>query len=235
MSILYKTTRFADTFTGDKETNVRVQLLSWDTLDTKAFVEYLATKYNLSKGEAYKSLSIVLEGMEAVLKDGNILNLDDFGSFSLNGNFCEDKEPDENRPAPACSGGNVGRPRAPVVMSWSNCGSRSGSRNCSHRSYRSSSCPWMCRRLSRTSRSCTRTGGSRSCTSSRSSRNCCRCFRRPSRRSCRCCRCRCTCSGSSCSSCWFRRPNRSSGSRGCSRNWRRSWGTRYRHRRRYYT
>ena len=68
MSILYKTTRFADTFTGDKETNVRVQLLSWDTLDTKAFVEYLATKYNLSKGEAYKSLSIVLEGMEAVLK-----------------------------------------------------------------------------------------------------------------------------------------------------------------------
>lgn len=40
MSILYKTTRFADTFTGDKETNVRVQLLSWDTLDTKAFVEY---------------------------------------------------------------------------------------------------------------------------------------------------------------------------------------------------
>lgn len=96
MSILYKTTRFADTFTGDKETNVRVQLLSWDTLDTKAFVEYLATKYNLSKGEAYKSLSIVLEGMEAVLKDGNILNLDDFGSFSLNGNFCEDKEPDEN-------------------------------------------------------------------------------------------------------------------------------------------
>ena len=54
MSILYKTTRFADTFTGDKETNVRVQLLSWDTLDTKAFVEYLATKYNLSKGEAYK-------------------------------------------------------------------------------------------------------------------------------------------------------------------------------------
>ena len=64
MSILYKTTRFADTFTGDKETNVRVQLLSWDTLDTKAFVEYLATKYNLSKGEAYKSLSIVLEGMD---------------------------------------------------------------------------------------------------------------------------------------------------------------------------
>lgn len=55
MSILYKTTRFADTFTGDKETNVRVQLLSWDTLDTKAFVEYLATKYNLSKGEHTKA------------------------------------------------------------------------------------------------------------------------------------------------------------------------------------
>ena len=107
MSILYKTTRFADTFTGDKETNVRVQLLSWDTLDTKAFVEYLATKYNLSKGEAYKSLSIVLEGMEAVLKDGNILNLDDFGSFSLNGNFCEDKEPDENHRAESIQVKNV--------------------------------------------------------------------------------------------------------------------------------
>ena len=98
MSILYKTTRFADTFTGDKETNVRVQLLSWDTLDTKAFVEYLATKYNLSKGEAYKSLSIVLEGMEAVLKDGNILNLDDFGSFSLNGNFWEDTRKTHKKP-----------------------------------------------------------------------------------------------------------------------------------------
>ena len=96
MSILYKTTRFADTFTGDKETNVRVQLLSWDTLDT-----------NLSKGEAYKSLSIVLEGMEAVLKDGNILNLDDFGSFSLNGNFCEDKEPDENHRAESIQVKNV--------------------------------------------------------------------------------------------------------------------------------
>lgn len=78
MSILYKSTRFADTFTGNKETNVRVQLLSWDTLDTKAFVEYLADKNNLSKGDAYKNLTMVLEGIEAVLKNGNILNLDDF-------------------------------------------------------------------------------------------------------------------------------------------------------------
>lgn len=92
MSILYKTTRFADTFTGDKETNVRVQLLSWDTLDTKAFVEYLADKNNITKGDAYRNLSMILEGIEAILKDGNILNLDDFGSFSLNGSFCEDKE-----------------------------------------------------------------------------------------------------------------------------------------------
>lgn len=49
MSILYKTTRFADTFTGDKDTNIRVQLLSWDTLDTKAFVEYLAFRNNITK------------------------------------------------------------------------------------------------------------------------------------------------------------------------------------------
>ena len=61
----------------------------------------------ISKGEAYKSLSIVLEGMEAVLKDGNILNLDDFGSFSLNGNFCEDKEPDENHRAESIQVKNV--------------------------------------------------------------------------------------------------------------------------------
>lgn len=93
MSILYKSTRFADTFTGNKETNVRIQLLSWDTLDTKAFVEYLADKNNLSKGDTYKNLTMVLEGIEAVLKNGNILNLDDFGSFSLNGSFCKDKQP----------------------------------------------------------------------------------------------------------------------------------------------
>ena len=70
MSILYKTTRFADTFTGDKDTNIRVQLLSWDTLDTKAFVEYLAFRNNITKGDAYKNLSMVLEGIEAILKDG---------------------------------------------------------------------------------------------------------------------------------------------------------------------
>ena len=107
MSILYKTTRFADTFSGDKETNVRVQLLSWDTLNTKAFVEYLAFKNNISKGDAYKNLSMVLEGIEAILKYGNILNLDDFGSFSLNGSFCEDKEPGENHRAESIEVKNV--------------------------------------------------------------------------------------------------------------------------------
>ena len=107
MSILYKTTRFADTFTGDKETNVRVQLLSWDTLDTKAFVEYLADKNNIAKGDAYKNLSMVLEGIEAILKDGNIVNLDDFGSFSLNGSFCEDNEPGDNHRAESIEVKNV--------------------------------------------------------------------------------------------------------------------------------
>ena len=43
----------------------------------------------------------------SVLKDGNILNLDDFGSFSLNGNFCEDKEPDENHRAESIQVKNV--------------------------------------------------------------------------------------------------------------------------------
>ena len=101
MSILYKSTRFADTFTGNKETNVRVQLLSWDTLDTKAFVEYLADKNNLSKGDAYKNLTMVLEGIEAVLKNGIILNLDDFGSF------CKDKQPGENHRAESIEIKNV--------------------------------------------------------------------------------------------------------------------------------
>lgn len=107
MSILYKTTRFADTFSGDKETNVRVQLLSWDTLDTKAFVEYLADKHNISKGDVYKNLSMVLEGIEAILRNGNILNLDDFGSFSLNGSFCEDKEPSKNHRAESIEVKNI--------------------------------------------------------------------------------------------------------------------------------
>lgn len=107
MSIPYKTTRFANTFTGDKETNIRVQLLSWDTIDTKAFVEYLADKNNISKGEAYRNLSMVIEGIEGVLKDGNILNLDDFGNFSLNGSFCEDKEPGENHRAESIQVKNI--------------------------------------------------------------------------------------------------------------------------------
>lgn len=107
MSILYTTARFADTFTGDKEKNIRVQLLSWSTLDTKAFVEHLAAKNNISKGEAYKMLCTVLEGIEDVLKEGNIINLDDFGSFSLNGCFCEDKEPSENHRAESIEVKNI--------------------------------------------------------------------------------------------------------------------------------
>lgn len=50
---------------------------------------------------------MVLEGIEAILKNGNILNLDDFGSFSLNGNFCEDKEPGENHRAESIEVKNV--------------------------------------------------------------------------------------------------------------------------------
>ena len=107
MSILYKTTRYADTFTGDKETNIRVQLLSWDTLDTKAFIEYLAEKNKISKGDAYKAVSMVTEGIESALKEGNILNIDDFGSFSLNGCFCEDKNRNENHRAESIEVKNV--------------------------------------------------------------------------------------------------------------------------------
>lgn len=99
MSIPYKTSRYSDNVTGNEETNIRVQLLSWATLDTKDFVEYLATRNNISKGDAYKSLSMVLEGIEQVLSDGDILHLEDFGSFSLNGTFCEDKVPSENHRA----------------------------------------------------------------------------------------------------------------------------------------
>ena len=50
---------------------------------------------------------MVLEGIEAILKDGNILNLDEFGSFSLNGSFCEDKEPSENHRAESIEVKNV--------------------------------------------------------------------------------------------------------------------------------
>ena len=58
MSILYKTTRFADTFTGDKETNVRVQLLSWDTLDTKAFVEAWQAMIEAKKRGMIRSIGV---------------------------------------------------------------------------------------------------------------------------------------------------------------------------------
>ncbi len=36
---------------------------------------------------------MVLEGIEAILKDGNILNLDDFGSFSLTAVSARTKNP----------------------------------------------------------------------------------------------------------------------------------------------
>ena len=78
-----------------------------DGRDTLRFYENVRHEYLMDENNKYKSLSIVLEGMEAVLKDGNILNLDDFGSFSLNGNFCEDKEPDENHRAESIQVKNV--------------------------------------------------------------------------------------------------------------------------------
>ena len=107
MSILYKTTRYADSVTGDKKTNIRVQLLSRKTLDTKEFIDYLVVRNKVSKGDAYKSLTMVLEGIEDALAEGNIINLEDFGGFSLNGEFCEDKERSENHRAEAIKVKNV--------------------------------------------------------------------------------------------------------------------------------
>lgn len=107
MSILYKTTRYADSLTGDKKTNIRVQLLSRKTLDAKGFMEYLMVKNRISKGDAYKCLTMVLEGIEGALAEGNIINLEDFGSFSLNGEFCEDKEKRENHRAESIQVKNI--------------------------------------------------------------------------------------------------------------------------------
>ena len=48
-----------------------------------------------------------MEVVDKFLKDGNIVNLDDFGSFSLNGSFCEDKEPGEHHRAESIEVKNV--------------------------------------------------------------------------------------------------------------------------------
>lgn len=50
---------------------------------------------------------MILEGIKAILKNGNIINLDDFGSFSLNGSFCEDKESGESHRAESIEVKNV--------------------------------------------------------------------------------------------------------------------------------
>lgn len=107
MSILYKMTRYSDSVTGDKETNIRVQLLSRKTLDTKDFIEYLMSTNKISKGDAYKCLTMVIEGIEGILEAGNIINLEDFGGFSLNGEFCRDKERNENHRAESIKVKNV--------------------------------------------------------------------------------------------------------------------------------
>lgn len=107
MSILYKTTRYADTVTGDKETNVRVQFLSRKTLDTSEFIEHLTTRHKLSKGDAYKCLMTVLDGIKEVLEEGNILRLEEFGGFSLNGEFGEGKERSEDHRAESIRVKNV--------------------------------------------------------------------------------------------------------------------------------
>lgn len=107
MSIPYKTSRFSNNVTGDKEKNIRVQLLSWETLDTNDFVEFLSQTNRLSKGDAYKALTMVLEGIEEVLHQGKIINLEDFGNFSLNGCFRDEKEPSEEYRAESIEVKNV--------------------------------------------------------------------------------------------------------------------------------
>lgn len=96
MSILYKTTRYSDNVTGDKETNIRVQLLSRRTLDTNEFIKHLMIRHKLSKGDAYKCLMAVVEGIKEVLEAGDIVHIEDFGGFSLNGEFYKDKERSES-------------------------------------------------------------------------------------------------------------------------------------------
>lgn len=107
MSILYKTTRYSDNVTGDKETNVRVQLLSRRTLDTNEFIKHLMTRHKLSKGDAYKCLMTVVEGIKEILEAGDIVHIEDFGGFSLNGEFYENKERDESHRAESIKVKNV--------------------------------------------------------------------------------------------------------------------------------
>lgn len=88
MSILYKSTRFADTFTGNKETNVRVQLLSWDTLDTKAFVEYLADKNNHQVGDIFVCRKFVDRDMQKMKEFGLECEIDSSALLEEKG-FCK--------------------------------------------------------------------------------------------------------------------------------------------------
>lgn len=97
MAIKFKFARIADNISeeeaspADKDENkkaaVRPVLLSDKTLGQRELAEKIAKQYSRHSVEAYSMVEMVLEAIKDTLKEGNIVHIEDFGSFSVNAQF----------------------------------------------------------------------------------------------------------------------------------------------------
>lgn len=72
---------------GNKKAKVRPVLLSDKTLGQRELAEKIAKQYSRHSMEAYSMVEMVLDAIKDTLKEGNIVHIEDFGSFSVNAHF----------------------------------------------------------------------------------------------------------------------------------------------------
>lgn len=97
MAIRFKFAKIADNISeedalsvdkeGNKKARVRPVLLSDKTLGHRELAEKIAKQYSRHSMEAYSMVEMVLDAIKDTLKEGNIVHIEDFGSFSVNAQF----------------------------------------------------------------------------------------------------------------------------------------------------
>ena len=97
MAIKFKFAKIADNISeedfvcvdkeGKKKATVRPILLSNKTVGRDELAERISRKYPRFSSEAHTIIGVMLESIKDVLKDGEIVHIKGFGSFSVNAQF----------------------------------------------------------------------------------------------------------------------------------------------------
>ncbi|WP_321518014.1 HU family DNA-binding protein [uncultured Bacteroides sp.] len=85
MSILYQMNQINDNTNADekKKRGLRPTVLSRANYNINDLADYLSSGSPVKKGEIMSAITQIASGIENLLKDGNTVTIDNFGTFSL--------------------------------------------------------------------------------------------------------------------------------------------------------